>query len=66
MTFLLPLLSKVLEDGKNVSLKNASKPLVKSEFIEEDKEEEHLLLAMEIILAMPSLLAIPLFQESIY
>ncbi|CUS22983.1 LAQU0S07e04654g1_1 [Lachancea quebecensis] len=49
LTFLLPLLSKVLEDGKKVSLKNAGKPLVKSEFVEEDKEEEHLLLAMEII-----------------
>lgn len=49
LTFLLPLITKVLEDGKQVSLKNASKPIVKSEFVEEDKEEEHLLLAIEII-----------------
>ncbi|SCU93510.1 LADA_0G03488g1_1 [Lachancea dasiensis] len=49
LTFLLPLIIKVLEDGRRVAVKNAGKPLVKSEFIEEDKEEEHLLLAMDII-----------------
>lgn len=49
LTYLLPLLTNVLEEGKNVALKNANKPVVKTEFVEEDKEEEHLLLAMEII-----------------
>ncbi|SCU84775.1 LAFA_0D11936g1_1 [Lachancea sp. 'fantastica'] len=49
LTFLLPLLSKVLEEGKRISVSNSDKPLVKSEFVEEDKEEEQLLLAMEII-----------------
>ncbi|SCV00820.1 LANO_0F08724g1_1 [Lachancea nothofagi CBS 11611] len=49
LTFLLPLITKVLEDGKAISLKNSNKPMVKSEFVEEDQEEEHLLLAIEII-----------------
>ncbi|CEP60540.1 Gcn1p LALA0_S01e13256g [Lachancea lanzarotensis] len=49
LTFLLPLLSKVLEEGKRISVSNSDKPVVKSEFIEENKEEEQLLLAMEII-----------------
>ncbi|CAI1983698.1 hypothetical protein SEUBUCD650_0G00870 [Saccharomyces eubayanus] len=49
LTYILPLLINVLEKGKSVALKNADKPVVKAEFIEEDEEEEHLLLAMEII-----------------
>ncbi|CCD23307.1 Gcn1p NDAI_0B02720 [Naumovozyma dairenensis CBS 421] len=49
LTYLLPLLINVLEEGKRVSIKNADKPLARTEFVEEDKEEEHLLLAMEII-----------------
>lgn len=49
LTYLLPLLINVLEEGKRVSIINADKPLTRSEFVEEDKEEEQLLLAMEII-----------------
>ena len=43
------MLINVLEKGKAIALKNADKPVVKAEFVEEDEEEEHLLLAMEII-----------------
>lgn len=49
LTYLLPLLIYVLEEGKRVAIKNADKPISRTEFVEEDKEEEHLLLAMEII-----------------
>ncbi|CAI5153458.1 BEM_HP_G0080280.mRNA.1.CDS.1 [Saccharomyces cerevisiae] len=49
LTYILPLLINVLEKGKAIALKNADKPVVKAEFVEEDEEEEHLLLAMEII-----------------
>lgn len=49
LTYLLPLLINVLEEGKRVALKNADKPVSRTEFVEEDKEEEQLLLAMEII-----------------
>lgn len=49
LTYTLPLLSKVLEDGKAVAIKNALKPVLKSEFVEEDKEEEQLMLVLEII-----------------
>lgn len=49
LTYLLPLLINVLEEGKRVAIKNADKPISRTEFVEEDKEEEHLLLAMEII-----------------
>ena len=59
LTYLLPLLTNVLEEGKNVALKNANKPVLKTEFVEEDKEEEHLLLAMEIISAHSSVFEDP-------
>lgn len=49
LSYLLPLLINVLEEGKRVALKNADKPVTRTEFVEEDKEEEHLMLAMEII-----------------
>jgi len=49
LAYLLPLLINVLEEGKRVALKNADKPVARTEFVEEDKEEEHLMLAMEII-----------------
>lgn len=51
LTYLLPLLINVLEEGKRVAIKNADKPVLKTEFVEEDKQEEHLLLAMEILSA---------------
>lgn len=51
LTYLLPLLSYVLEEGKRVALRNADKPVSRKEFVEEDREEEHLLLAMDIIAA---------------
>ena len=49
LAYLLPLLINVLEEGKRVALKNADKPVARTESVEEDKEEEHLMLAMEII-----------------
>jgi hypothetical protein len=49
MIYTLPLLSKVLEQGKAVAMKNSTKPVGKSEFVEEDKEEEQLMLVLEII-----------------
>ncbi|EGW32689.1 translational activator of GCN4 [Spathaspora passalidarum NRRL Y-27907] len=51
LSYILPLLTKVLHDGKSVAIKNASKTAVTSEFVEEDPEEEQLLLAIEIISA---------------
>ncbi|QLQ79607.1 hypothetical protein HG537_0C02540 [Torulaspora globosa] len=51
LTYLLPLLINVLEEGKRVAIKNADKPVSRTEFVEEDKQEEHLLLAMEILSA---------------
>lgn len=51
LTYLLPLLINVLEEGKLVAIKNADKPVSRTEFVEEDKQEEHLLLAMEILSA---------------
>lgn len=49
LMYALPLLTEALENGIKVARKNASKPVVTSEFIQEDPEEEHLLLAVEIV-----------------
>lgn len=49
LVYFLPLLSKVLEQGKAVAIINSKKPVTNSEFVEEDKEEEQLLLDIEII-----------------
>lgn len=50
LSYILPLLKQVLENGKRVAIQNAaSRQAVTSEFVEEDPEEEQLLLAMEII-----------------
>lgn len=49
LIYALPLLTKVLQRGKEVAIQNSKKPVSKSEFIEEDKEEEQLHLAVEII-----------------
>ena len=49
LMYALPLLTETLENGIKVARKNASKPVVTSEFIQEDPEEEHLLLAVEIV-----------------
>lgn len=51
LSYILPLLTKVLYDGKAVAIRNSSKTAVTSEFVEEDPEEEQLLLAVEIISA---------------
>lgn len=51
LSYILPLLTKVLENGKQVAIKNSSKQAVTSEFVEEDPEEEQLLLSIEIISA---------------
>ncbi|KAH3672228.1 hypothetical protein WICPIJ_010080 [Wickerhamomyces pijperi] len=49
LVYFLPLLSNVLEQGKAVAIINSKKPVSNSEFVEEDKEEEQLLLTVEII-----------------
>lgn len=47
--YVFPLLIRALEVGKNVAIKNSSKQVVTSEFVDEDPEDEHLSLAMDII-----------------
>ncbi|AET38079.1 Gcn1p Ecym_2344 [Eremothecium cymbalariae DBVPG len=49
LAYCLPLLIKVMEEGQRVAMENINKPTTRSEFSEEEKEEEHLLLALEII-----------------
>lgn len=49
LTFILPLLTYVLIEGKENALKNSSISHNSEDFMSEDKEEEHLLLALEII-----------------
>lgn len=49
LVYALPLLTETLQNGIAVARKNASKPVVTSEFVLEDPEEEHLLLAVEIV-----------------
>lgn len=49
LIYMLPLLVHVLQEGKRVAVLNANKPITNSEFVEESSEEEHLLLAMDII-----------------
>ncbi|AQZ15615.1 GCN1 (YGL195W) [Zygosaccharomyces parabailii] len=49
LIYMLPLLINVLQEGKRVALMNANKPISNSEFVEEAREEEHLLLAMDVI-----------------
>lgn len=51
LSYILPLLIKVLANGKVIAIRNSSKQAVTSEFVEEDPEEEQLLLAIEIISA---------------
>ncbi|SGZ49194.1 CIC11C00000000223 [Sungouiella intermedia] len=47
--YILPLIIKVLEIGKDVAIKNSKKQVVTSEFSDEDPEEENLSLAIDII-----------------
>lgn len=47
--YILPLITKVLEIGKDVAIKNSKKQVVTSEFSDEDPEEENLSLAIGII-----------------
>lgn len=54
LIYMLPLLTVVLREGYKSALRNVDKPLQNSEFVEEDKEEENLLLALEIISAHSS------------
>lgn len=49
LTYILPLLTKVMEEGKKVAIKNANKPVTRGEFVEEEPEEELLLLALDIV-----------------
>lgn len=51
LSYLLPLVVKVLDNGKKVAIKNSTKQAVTSEFVQEDPEEEQLMLAIEIISA---------------
>ncbi|CAK9439732.1 uncharacterized protein LODBEIA_P38320 [Lodderomyces beijingensis] len=59
LTYMLPLLTKVLERGKVAAFKNSKKIAVTSEFAEEDPEEEQLLLCVEIISAHAELFSDP-------
>lgn len=47
--YILPLITKVLQIGKAVAIKNSKKQVVTSEFTDEDPEEEHLSLAIDIL-----------------
>ncbi|KAI5960043.1 GCN1 [Candida pseudojiufengensis] len=49
LSYILPLLIKVLEIGQIAAFKNSKKIAVTSEFVENDPEEEHLLLCVEIV-----------------
>ncbi|ODV96908.1 hypothetical protein PACTADRAFT_1492 [Pachysolen tannophilus NRRL Y-2460] len=49
LIYILPLLIRVLEIGKEISIKNSQKQITKAEFVEEEKEEEQLYLSLEII-----------------
>lgn len=49
--YITPLLTKVLQIGKEVAIKNSKKQVVTSEFSDEDPEEEHLSLAISIMCA---------------
>lgn len=49
LSYMIPLLTKVLEIGRKKAVENSKKPIVTSDFIEEDAEEQNLLLALEII-----------------
>lgn len=51
LVYILPLLIDVLKKGKEFALKNSKTTIstVKTEFVEEDPEEEKLMLSMEII-----------------
>lgn len=54
--YIAPLLTKVLQTGKEVAIKNSKKQVVTSEFSDEDPEEEHLSLAISILSAQDMLL----------
>lgn len=47
--YILPLITKVLQIGKAVAIKNSKKQVVTSEFTDEDPEEEHLSLVIDIL-----------------
>ncbi|KAG5419039.1 GCN1 [Candida metapsilosis] len=57
LAYVLPLLIKVLQIGQSAAFKNSKKIAVTSEFVENDPEEEHLLLSVEIISAHAELFA---------
>lgn len=57
LAYALPLLIKVLQIGQSAAFKNSKKIAVTSEFVENDPEEEHLLLSVEIISAHAELFA---------
>lgn len=54
--YMAPLVTKVLQTGLDVVIKNSKKQVVTSEFVEEDPEEEHLSLAISILCAQDMLL----------
>lgn len=49
--YIAPLITKVLEIGRVVAVRNSKKQIVTSEFADEDPEEEHLSLALSILSA---------------
>lgn len=59
LSYVLPLLTKVLHRGQAAAFRNSKKIAVTSEFVENDPEEEQLLLCIEIISAHAELFADP-------
>ncbi|KAI5952229.1 GCN1 [Candida jiufengensis] len=57
LSYILPLIIKVLELGQVAAFKNSKKIAVTSEFVENDPEEENLLLSVEIVAAHAELFA---------
>ncbi|ODQ79468.1 hypothetical protein BABINDRAFT_180589 [Babjeviella inositovora NRRL Y-12698] len=49
LIYILPLLIKVLENGQIAAVKSSTKAAVTSEFADEDREEEQLMLSLEIL-----------------
>lgn len=52
--YILPMLTQILIQGRDIALKNSKKRIVTSEFEEEDPQEEQLLLTIDIISSLAS------------
>lgn len=52
--YILPMLTNILQHGKEIAIKSSKKQVVTSEFAEEDPEEEHLMLTVDILSSLAS------------